>query len=76
MFQNKWNDLYFFLAQACQRRGADLTERLSVVFQNIFDTIGVLEPIRTIKFDRIQKATLDEIKANINNLFYSNNETS
>ncbi|CAF2139182.1 unnamed protein product [Rotaria magnacalcarata] len=59
-------------AEACQRRGADLIERIAMVFQNIFDTLKVLQPIQSIQFDRIQRNTLDEIKNNINNIFYSN----
>jgi hypothetical protein len=60
------------VVEACQRRGADLIERIAVVFQNIFDTLQVLEPIKSIRFNRIQKDTLNEIKANIGSMFYSN----
>ncbi|CAF4120079.1 unnamed protein product, partial [Rotaria magnacalcarata] len=59
-------------AEACQRRGADLVERIAVVFQNIFDTLKVLQPIESIRFDRIQKNTLDEIKNRTNSVFYLN----
>ncbi|CAF2032203.1 unnamed protein product [Rotaria magnacalcarata] len=48
--------------EACQRRDADVIERICVVYQNILDTVTVLEPIQSIPFDRIQKHTLDEIK--------------
>ncbi|CAF1374351.1 unnamed protein product [Rotaria sp. Silwood1] len=60
-------------AEACQRRGADLIERIAVIFQNIFDTLKVLEPIKSIQFNKIQKNTLNEIKTNISTVFYSNN---
>ena len=61
-----------FVVEACQRRGADLIERIALIFQNIFDTLQVLEPIKSIYFNRIQKKTLDEIKDNIAGVFYSN----
>jgi hypothetical protein len=61
-----------FVVEACQRRGADLIERIAVVFQNVFDTLKVLQPIKSIQFNRIQKDTLDEIKTNIASVFYSN----
>ena len=60
------------VVEACQRRGADLIERIAVIFQNIFDTLKVLEPVKSIQFNRIQKNTLDEIKTNIASVFYSN----
>ncbi|CAF1688066.1 unnamed protein product, partial [Adineta ricciae] len=59
-------------AEACERRGADLVERIAVVFQNIFDTLRVLEPIKSIQFETIKKTTLDDITRNIKSVFYSN----
>ncbi|CAF0822804.1 unnamed protein product [Rotaria sordida] len=59
-------------AEACERRGADLIERIAVIIQNIFDTLKVLESIKSINFNVIQQDTLNEIKANIGKYFYSN----
>ncbi|CAF3856692.1 unnamed protein product [Rotaria sordida] len=58
--------------EACQRRGADLIERIAVIFQNIYDTLQVLQPIKSIKFNSIEQSTLNEIKLNIATVFYSN----
>lgn len=60
-----------FIVEACQRRGADLIERIAAVFQNLFDTLRVLQPIKSIRFNRIQKDTLDGIRTSIANVFYS-----
>jgi len=65
-----------YVVEACQRRGADMLERIAVIFQNIFDTVKVLEPIRSIKFNLIQKNTLHEVKTNIDHVFYSNDTFS
>ena len=58
--------------EACERRGADLIERVAVVFQNIFDTLKVLESIRPIDSRRIQRNTLDEVRTRVDQLFYPN----
>ncbi|CAF3723793.1 unnamed protein product [Rotaria sp. Silwood1] len=58
-------------AEACERRGADLIERIAVIIQNIFDTLKVLEPIKSINFNVIQQDTLNEIKANIDLVDFS-----
>jgi hypothetical protein len=58
--------------EACERRGADLIERVAVVFQNIFDTLKVLKSIRPIDFRRIQRNTLDEVRTRVDQLFYPN----
>ncbi|CAF4236239.1 unnamed protein product [Rotaria magnacalcarata] len=71
-FQGLLNSCQNKRAEACQRRGADIIERMSVIFQNLFDTLKVLQSIESIQFDRIRKNTLEEIKTKINNVFYSN----
>jgi len=63
---------FVVVVEACERRGADLIERLAFVFQNIFDTLQVLQSIKSIHFEIIKKNTLDEIKNNIKSVFYSN----
>ena len=60
--------------EACQRRGADLIQRLGVIFQNIFDTLEILQSIKSIDFGVIQRNTLEEIKLKINNRFHSTND--
>ncbi|UJR17415.1 hypothetical protein I4U23_004310 [Adineta vaga] len=59
-------------AESCERRGADLIERITVIIQNMFDTLKVLESIKSINFHCIKKDTLNEIKLNIGNYFYPN----
>ncbi|CAF1657208.1 unnamed protein product, partial [Adineta ricciae] len=59
-------------AESCERRGADLIERIAVIIQNIFDTLKVLESVKSINFHCIKKDTLNEIKINIGNNFYPN----
>ena len=59
------------IVEVRQRRGADLIERIAVIFQNIFDTLEILESIKSIQFNQIQKNTLGEIETNIAGVFYS-----
>lgn len=58
------------VVEACQRRAADLLERVAATLQNIFDTLNVLHPINSINFHRIQKETFEQIKQNIDGYFY------
>jgi len=62
----------FLILEACQRRSADILERMAVIFQNLFDTVAVLQNIDSIDFHRIQKHTFEKIKANICSSFYEN----
>ena len=55
--------------EACERRGADLIERLAVVFQNILDTLKIMKSINNIDFRRIHRNTLDEIKTKVDQFF-------
>lgn len=60
--------------EACQRRGADLIQRVGVIFQNIFDTLEILQSIKSINFQRLQRNTLEEITLKINSKFHSTND--
>ncbi|CAM4830808.1 unnamed protein product [Rotaria magnacalcarata] len=64
-------------AEACQRRGADLVERIAVVFQNIFDTLKVIQlpincfSISDLTYNRIfynYKRDNIDVKAILSNL--------
>ncbi|CAF2053053.1 unnamed protein product [Rotaria magnacalcarata] len=63
-------------AEACQRRSADLIERIAAIFQNLIDTVMVLQDIDSIDFHRIQKHTFEKIKANVNRNFYQQKDNS
>ncbi|CAF1336602.1 unnamed protein product [Didymodactylos carnosus] len=53
-----------------ERRAADLIERISCVFQNIFDIIEICEATPSIKLGEITKQNLTGIQIAIGNKFY------